>query len=423
MKFSKRMTGAVALAAASALVLASCSGQSDEPEDGDGGGSSDVLQIATLLPQTGSLGFLMPPVQAGIAQALADIEAADGITIEIIEEADEGDGNDVSVVEKGADEVIASGAAFVLGAMSSSRTIHVVDQITGAGVLMGSPSNTASELSGVSPLYFRTAPPDSVQGNALANQILADGKSQIAFMAFNDDYSLGLRDTIQTVLEDAGAETVFGGEGDGNEFPVDQKSFSSEVTAVKASGADAIVIISFDQVNLILPELLAQGLDPANVYLVDGNTVDFSDVVDPGTVTGMQGSIPGAQSNDEFKEELKTIYQDQFGEELTSFTYAPEAYDLVNIVALAAVKAGATDSESIQAELANVTGANGGTECDSYAACADLLADGEDIAYKGKSGTGPLNENNDPSSAFIGIYKYDDTNVPVFQRSVEGSIG
>lgn len=425
MKISKRTTGAIAFAATAALLLAGCSGQADNggsTDETDGGDSGDVLQIATLLPQTGSLGFLMPPVQAGIAKALDDIKAADGIEIEIVADADEGDGNDVSVVEKGADEVIASGAAFVLGAMSSSRTLHVVDQITSAGVLMGSPSNTASELSGISPFFLRTAPPDSVQGNALANQIIADGKSQVAFMAFNDDYSLGLRDTIGTVLSDAGAEIVFGAEGDGNEFPVDQKSFSSEVTAVKASGADAIVVISFDQVNLILPELLAQGLDPANVYLVDGNTVDFSEVVDPGTITGMQGSIPGAQSNDEFKEELKTIYQDQFGEELTSFTYAPEAYDLVNIIALAATKAGATDSESIQAEVANVTGANGGTECTTFADCADLLAGGEDIAYKGKSGTGPLNENNDPSSAYIGIYKYDDTNKPIFQSSVEGAI-
>lgn len=409
-------------AATAALLLAGCSGSSDEGSDG-GDSSGESLKIATLLPHTGSLGFLMPPVQAGIAQALADIEAAGGLDIEIVTDADEGDGADIAVVEKGADEVVSSGAAFVLGAMSSSRTIHVVDQITDAGILMGSPSNTASELSGKSPFYFRTAPPDSVQGDALANQILLDGKSKVAFLTFNDDYGIGLRDTIQDVVEAGGAETVYGAKGDGNEFPVDQKSFSSEVTAVKSSGADAIVIVTFDQINLIIPELLAQGVDPASVYLVDGNTNSFADVVDAGAVTGMQGSIPGAQANDDFKAQLETIYKDQYGEDLESFTYGPEAYDLVNIVALAATKAGATDAESIRGELAAVTGANGGEECDSFAACQDLLNDGKDIAYKGKSGTGPLNADNDPSSAFIGIYKYDDTNNPVFQRAVEGTVG
>ena len=107
---------------------------------------------------------------------------------------------------------------------------------------------------------------------------------------------------------------------------------------------------------------------------------------------------------------------------MVSFTYAPEAYDLVTIVALAATKAGATDSASIQAELAAVTGANGGEECNTFADCAALIEDGSEIAYVGKAGTGPLNADNDPSSASIGIYKYDESNNPIFQRAVAGKI-
>lgn len=423
---SKRTAGAVALVASAALVLTACSGgDSAETAPAEEGGSTGALQIATLLPQTGSLGFLMPPVQAGIAQALEDINSAGGVLgqdVVIVAEANEGDGSDITVVEKGADEVIASGASFVLGAMSSSRTMHVVDKITGEGLLMGSPSNTASDLSGVSPNYFRTAPPDSVQGNALANQILADGKSSIAFLTFNDDYGLGLRDTIQEVVEGGGAEVVYGAKGEGNEFPVDQTSFAAEVTAAKASGADAIVIVTFDQIKAIIPELVAQGVDLSTIYLVDGNTNGFEADFDPGTLTGAQGSIPGAQADPAFQEQLETIFSDQFGSELVSFTYAPEAYDLVTIVALAATKAGATDSASIQAELAAVTGANGGEECTSFADCVALLEDGSEIAYVGKSGTGPLNADNDPSSAWIGIYKYDDSNNPQFQRAVAGEI-
>lgn len=421
---SKRSIGVVALAAATALVLSSCS-SSGTPAGEKPASGGDGLKIASLLPHTGSLGFLMPPVQAGIAQALTDIEAAGGVLgqpVEIVAEANEGDGTDASVGQKGADEAVASGAAFVLGAMSSSRTLDVVSKITDAGLLMGSPSNTATQLSGISPNYFRTAPPDSVQGAALANQILADGKSSIAYLTFNDDYGIGLRDTIQTVTEGGGATTVYGGKGSGNEFPVDQGTFSAEVTAAKASNPDAIVIVTFDQINSLLPELLIQGVDPAMVYLVDGNTNSFADVVDPGSIVGMQGSIPGAQANDEFKKQLEEIYASEYDGKLESFTYGPEAYDLVMIVALAAEKAGAADSASIQKELRAVTGANGGDECTSFADCKALLEDGKDIAYVGKAGTGPLNENNDPSSAWIGIYKYDATNTPVFQSAVEGEV-
>lgn len=431
MKMTKRMTSALALGAAAALVFSGCTGNAEEKPADDGGGSTGALKIATLLPQTGSLGFLMPPVQAGIAQALADINGSGGVLgqdIEIVAEGNEGDASDLTVVEKGAADVIAANPAFVLGAMGSGRSAHVVDRIAEAGILQGSPSNTSADLSGISPNYFRTAPPDTVQGDALGNQILADGKSTVAFLTFNDPYGLGLRDVIQTTVEAGGAEVVYGGKGDGNEFPTEQTSFASEITAVKDSGAEAIVVVTYDQLKQIVPEAVNQGLDISTFYLVDGNTNGYGPTDDnpegdfpEGTLEGAQGSIPGAQANDDFAAQLREIYTAEYGGELSSFTYAPEAYDLVMLVALAAEKAGATDADSIRAELHAVSGADGGDECSSFADCKALLDDGKDIHYVGKSGTGPLNDNNDPSSAFIGIYKYDASNNPVFQKAVEGA--
>lgn len=421
-KMTHRTTAGLALAASAALVLAGCSSTPEKPAD-DGGGDAAPLTIATLLPQTGSLGFLMPPVQAGIAQALADINDAGGVLdqdVTIVGEGNEGDATDLTVVEKGADDVIKSGASFVLGAMGSGRSQHVVDKIAEAGLLMGSPSNTSADLSGINPNYFRTAPPDTVQGNALGNQILADGKTKVAFLTFNDPYGLGLRDAIQQTVEAGGAEVVYGAKGESDEFPTEQTSFSSEISAVKDSGAEAIVVVTYDQLKQIVPEAVNQGLDLSSFYLVDGNTNGYGEDFDKGTLEGAQGSIPGAQANDDFKAQLDSIYTAEFGGTLDSYTYAPEAYDLVMLVALAAQKAGATDSESIKAELAAVSGANGGTACSTFADCKAALDGGSDIHYKGKAGTGPLNGNNDPSSAFIGIYKYDASNNPVFQTAVEG---
>ena len=447
----KRTLSAFALTATAAMLLAGCSPSSNNSIGGDkpadpakdpcivaevkpmealaastpSTGAADQLQIGTLLPLTGSLGFLLPPVQAGVAQALADIEAAGGVLdkpVLVVAEGNEGDGSDMTVVEKGAADVIAKKPAFVLGAMSSSRTDHVVDKVVAEGILMGSPSNTATNLSGRSPLYFRTAPPDSVQGDALANQILQDGKQKIAYLTFNDSYGLGLRDTVQCVTEKGSATTVYGGKGEGNEFPVEQTSFASEVTAVKNAKPDAIVIVTFDQINSILPELLNQKIDLKNVYLVDGNTNNFAKVIDAGKAEGMQGSVPGAEANAEFKGQLESIYEKTYNKKLESLTYGPEAYDLVMIVSLAAEKAGKADSLSIQKELANVTGANGGDECKTFAECKTALKAGKSIKYVGKSGTGSMNKNNDPSSAFIGIYKYDKANAAQFVRSVEGTV-
>lgn len=419
---SRRSTGVLAAAAVTALVLTSCSAGATDSKT-EGSQSTDALKIATLLPQTGSLGFLMPPVQAGIAQALADIKTAGGVLdkdVEIVANANEGDATDLTVVEKGADDVIKSGASFVLGAMGSGRTAHVVDKIAEANIMMGSPSNTSADLGGISPNYFRTAPPDTVQGDALGNQILADGKTKVAFLTFNDPYGLGLRNVIQETVEAGGAETVYGGKGSGNEFPTEQTSFASEISAVKNSGAEAIAVVTYDQLKQIIPEAVNQGLDLKNFYLVDGNTNGYGEDFAAGTMEGVQGSIPGAHAPDDFRKQLDEAYSAEFGGKLESYTYAPEAYDLVTLVALAAEKAGATDADSIKKELHAVSGANGGDECKTFADCKALIKEGKDIRYNGKSGTGPLNKNNDPSSAFIGIYKYDGTNTPVFQKAVEG---
>ena len=72
--------------------------------------------------------------------------------------------------------------------------------------------------------------------------------------------------------------------------------------------------------------------------------------------------------------------------------------------------------------MAAVSGSTKGEKCDSYKACVALLKDGKEIQYQGQTGIGAFNKNNDPSSANIGVYKYDADNKPVFDHSQEGSV-
>ncbi len=151
--------------------------------------------------------------------------------------------------------------------------------------------------------------------------------------------------------------------------------------------------------------------------MVDGNTADYSGDFDPGTLSGLsaQGTLPGAYPDDTFKERLLAVNPD-----LDDFSYAAESYDATILVALAALKGGATDGPTIQANMAAVSGATGGTECTGFAACAELIAAGEEIDYVTASGAGAFNEANDPASAFIGIYQYNDDNTNTWVKAVEG---
>ena len=92
------------------------------------------------------------------------------------------------------------------------------------------------------------------------------------------------------------------------------------------------------------------------------------------------------------------------------------------LAALAAQKGGATDGTTVQKNLMDVSGSTKGKECDSYKACLVLLKDGKEIQYKGQTSIGAFNDAHDPSSASIGVYKYDADNKPVFDHSQEGSV-
>ena len=156
----------------------------------------------------------------------------------------------------------------IIGAASSSVTLSVIDTVTTAGVVMFSPANTSKKLSTYADkgLYFRDAPSDILQGQVLADQMIADGKSKVYILALNDDYGTGLAQDLQAGLEGGGAEVL------GTKI-YDPKAadYSAEVQAAKDAQPDAIALIGFDESSKILAKAAEQGLDLSIFYGVDGN--------------------------------------------------------------------------------------------------------------------------------------------------------
>ena len=376
-----------------------------------------------ILPLTGNLAFLGPPAVAGVGLAVSDINAAGGVNgaKACHNVLDSGDSTDMSISTASAGTMVAAKPSVVIGAESSSVSLNFVDTLTAAKITQVSPANTAIDLSGYSPFYFRTAPPDTVQGNALGTLISQDGYTNIGFLVFNDTYGTGLRNSTEETVTAAGGKCVYGCKGQGDEFPAGQTTFSAEVQAVTAAKPDAIVIIAFDETKSIVPELAASGWDMSKTYFVDGNLSDYGADFEPGTLEGAQGTLPGQDPDQGFKDQLVAWYKLAQGEDVKDFSYGAESYDATILSALAAVKGGSNDSVTVQKNFAAVSGATDGEECDSYANCLDLIAAGKEIRYTGPSGIGPIDDENDPSSAFIGIYQYDANNKNVLSGTVEGS--
>ncbi|OII33818.1 ABC transporter substrate-binding protein [Curtobacterium sp. MMLR14_010] len=435
-----RVTTALALAGAAAVLLAACSTSGSTSPSSSASAAkkdpassckapsspgTDALKIGTILPLTGSLAYLNPPAESGVGLAVDDINAAGGVLdkdVAISPQTDSGDSTDMTVSSSAATKLVNAKVPVAIGAESSSVTLNVIDQLTSNCIVEISPANTASDLSGYSSYYYRTAPPDSVQGSALGQLVTGDGNAKVAFLVFNDTYGTGLRNSVQAAVEASGGQVVYGAKGKGQEFPPGQTTFSSEVTAALATKPDAIVVLAFDETKSIIPELKSQNASMSKIYMSDGNTADYSKDFDPGTLEGAQGTIPGASPKDDLKKRLAEYYKKSSGKELADYSYAAESYDATTLAALAAVKGKGTDSGTIQANMDKVSGVDGGTECATFKDCKTLLDDGKDIHYTGPSGIGPFDANNDPSTAYIGIYKFDGDNKPVYQSAIQGAV-
>src|SRR3546814_4225293 len=73
-----------------------------------------------------------------------------------------------------------------------------------------SPANTSDQFSTYcdNGLYFRTAPPDTLQGRVLADTIIEDGNATVGILALQDAYGTGLAGHVEKNVKAANAEVV-----------------------------------------------------------------------------------------------------------------------------------------------------------------------------------------------------------------------
>jgi len=402
---NKKTATAVAILAASALVLSGCAaGTADEGRDADGNLN---LLIGTALPQTGSLAFLGPPEEAGVALALKDInEAAKGINL-TVEWGDSGD-LDNKAYETEIPRLLSAGVKAIIGAASSGTSLAFIDQVVGAGVLQFSPANTSPTLTTYDDkgLYFRTAPSDLLQGEVLGNLMAADGHEKIAMIVLNDAYGTGLRDATQASFEAAGGEVLAA-----PTFNAGDTNFSAQISEVLATSPDAIVLISFDEAKTIIPALVSQ-FPAENLYMVDGNLANYSEDFEPGTLAGAKGTAPGLDPDTimDFLTRMEDNWVAEGNASLDAvYLYGPESYDAVVLLALAALAAGSVEGVDMAGKLQEVSGGSGsGTKCTSFAECADIINGGGVADYDGVSSPITFDEFGDPTQGNILISIYGD---------------
>lgn len=401
--------------AATALVLvfgvAAC-GNDDEETGGGGGGNGQIdLTIGNLVPLTGDLAPYGPAGEKAGELALQEINAAikkAGVdnTVELVTE--DGASDDQGGVQA-ARKLIADGATCISGDYASTATVSVARSVTvPEGVMLISPASTADALSDLDDegLFARTAPPDGLQGKALADRMEKElgglqGKT-INIGARNDLYGTGFADSLEAELETRGATVA-----EKVVYDPEQPSYNSEAAQITSGNPDNFVIIDFPETFAKLGPALARtgNWEPTQTFITDGlSSTDLTELLGPEETEGMLGTAPGTFAG-EAPDSFDALYTQAPGPKRNLFDST--TFDDVILCYLGAVAAGSSDGDAIAEAIVDVT-APGGQKYtfEQLPEAIEALENGEDIDYEGASGPVDWDENGDLSRYIYDISEF-----------------
>lgn len=371
-----------------------------------------VLRLGVLLPTTGPGATLFGEGMINAVHLAQDeINDAGGVLGAAVELISADEGATAASAAIGFDFLINSDVDAIIGPASSIVALSDLDAAVAAGVLTCSPTATALALDNYpdDSLFFRTVPSDSLQMVALARIAELSGSTSIAIGYLDDSYGRGLAQALQSAVGTSGlsvlAQIPFSGDDD--ELTVEAADLLADSPGVVAILGDA-----GDGTRLL--DAVAQASsedDPPTIVVNDALRDAQSQQVIQGLRREVREQIRGVSP--------LAVSSNDLG--LTDL-YAANAYDCVNLIALASLQANSDLPRSIAAEMASVSAT--GSQCRSFADCSDALERGLLIDYEGPSGNTDLSaRTGDPSRARFVEFQFDvdgrDESVSTFEISSE----
>jgi branched-chain amino acid transport system substrate-binding protein len=403
----KSITAAMLPAATFGLVLALLAGCTPAPAEPTAEPRENLtMTIGALLPDTGVIAAFGPGTRAAVQLAVDDVNAA-GLPIALeVEYRDAGDSASETGVTSVADLLTLEVDAIV-GPLSNGVSKKIIQTVVDAGVPMISPANNATDFTDFADdgLYWRTAPPCTLEGDVLAEQVAESGATTVGLLTQTEACGEALTAALTVGLERRDVEIVAEASLD------DGGSIDAAVAAFVEEQPDAVVVAT-SQAKATIGPLLAAEFDGAQLFFLGLPPADYSADFAEGALLDAVATLPGPDlpGLEDFTDQLLEI-----DPALVEFSYTPEIYDAVILLALAALQGNSVLGADVAGQLQSVSGgAEEGEPCVSFAECADIIIAGGLADYEGLSGSITFDDSGDPAGAIIGVFRADRDNV--FER-------
>lgn len=369
--------------------------------------SDGQVSIGVLLPSTGSGAQFGSPLISAVRAGVETINAAGGVLGQPVRLVETDEGGTASSASAALDSLIGQGVDAIIGPASSLNALAVASTAVAAGIPMCSPTATAIALDEYpdNGLFFRTIPSDSLQAAAIAKSAELTGNPRVG-MAYIDDV-FG-RAFSRSVIEELSLRNL-------------QLVNSVAVGATDSDLSEHVAALFSEEPGVII--VIADADTGARILAEIGANVSIRRPTVPRIL--VNDAIRMARSSQLLRDLPNRVRTQILGispmaipPEGAAFAapFAAHAHDCVNLIALAAERAGTDDPLRIASGIVGVS--VGGSVCQSFEDCRNRLELGLQIDYVGASGPLRLStRTGDPTIANFQRFTFDNQG-----RDISGSI-
>ena len=398
---ARRPLGLLLALALAASMVAACGGDDDSGDDG-----GEQLKLGFLVDFTGDLAEYGESAQTGIDLAIKQINAAGGVNgQDVVYVTGDTRVDPTQATEEARRLVDVEGVHAIVGPLSSSATLAVVESVTGPSrIPQISPSATSPALTTVDDggYLFRTTISDAAQGVVLARLAADEGYANVGVIYRDDPYGQGLAEAFAA---------AFGGTSTLASYPaVGQTSYLAELQAAAANGADVLLAIGFSETEIFVREALEQDLFSVFLFCDGNKSQDLIDKLGADNLDGFKGTAPGSNPDAPSTMAWNAAYEAEYGAP-PALPFVRETYDAVVALALAAEAAGSTDGAAIRDQLGRIGGPGGATflaDGDGVRAALEAVRGGNDIDYVGAATSVDWDAAGDVPSGYVEIWEFRD---------------
>jgi branched-chain amino acid transport system substrate-binding protein len=221
-------------------------------------GEVKTIQIAALLSETGGLSYLGLSSKAALEIAIDEINQdfqqknyPYRFSLKVYDTQ-----INPTLAMQAMQSIAASGCKLVIGPQTSAELSAIKPMADSLGILVVSPSSTASSLSIANDMIYRFAPGEQIVGQAMANSIASEGKKALVLISRNDVGSLGLNAAYASNFASLGYDTSLVATFDGTttDFTAVLANVKNQIIDYSASyplSEIGVVSTSFDETILL----------------------------------------------------------------------------------------------------------------------------------------------------------------------------